>query len=98
MPYAPGESGNPEGRRVEFGKFRATLDRAIAQDDAKRLRQCAETLLDKAAEGEQWAVTLLADRLDGKPRQQTEVTGEGGGPIAISEIIIRSVAARDSQP
>ena len=72
MPYAPGESGNPEGRRVEFGKFRAALDRAIAQDDSKALRRSAERLLALAADGDLQAIAMLADRLDGKARQSID--------------------------
>lgn len=83
MPWKPGESGNPGGRGTAK-PFLDTLNRAIAQDDAKRLRQCAEILLDKAAEGESWAVQMLADRLDGKPKQQTEVTGADGAPLVTS--------------
>ena len=93
MPFELGQSGNPEGRRVEFGKFRATLDRAIAQDDAKRLRRCAEQLLDLAAGGDLQAIAMIADRLDGKPRQQTEVTGAEGGPIYIKTGIDRLLEA-----
>lgn len=83
MPWKPGESGNPGGRGTAK-PFLDTLNRAIAQDDAKRLRQCAERLLDLAAEGESWAVQMLADRLDGKPKQQTEVTGADGAPLVTS--------------
>lgn len=53
--------------------FIKALNRAIAQDSADRLRQCAERLLDLAAAGEAWAVKELADRLDGKPIQDTSV-------------------------
>lgn len=28
----------------------------------------------------------LGDRLDGKPKQQTEVTGADGGPLQITEV------------
>ena len=69
MPFQPGKSGNPSGSQGGWGQFRATLDRAIAQDDAKRLRQCAETLLDLAASGDLQAIAMIADRLDGKPKQ-----------------------------
>ena len=69
MPFQPGKSGNPSGSQGGWGQFRATLDRAIAQDDAKRLRQCAETLLDLAAAGDLQAIAMIADRLDGKPKQ-----------------------------
>lgn len=77
MPFAPGQSGNPAGYRRE-AKFAAALERAIAQDKAQRLRDAAEKLLDLAAAGEQWAVKELADRLDGKPKQATELTGPNG--------------------
>lgn len=58
--------------------FEQALHRAIAQDDGERIRRTAETLLDKAAEGEIWAVQMLADRLDGKPTQQIVGGGEDG--------------------
>ena len=75
MPFEPGKSGNPSGLRREQ-KFRAALDRAVAQDDGKRLRDAAERLLDFAAQGEQWAVKELADRLDGKAAQSTTLNGD----------------------
>lgn len=71
MPFKPGQSGNPDGRRKEQ-KFSAALHRAIVQDNGERLRKAAEKLLDLAAEGEAWAIGMLADRLDGKPAQETE--------------------------
>lgn len=68
MPFEKGKSGNPSG--VQSNKpFLAALKRAIAQDDAKRLRDAAEKLLDLAANGEAWAVKELADRTDGKTTQ-----------------------------
>lgn len=81
MPFIPGQSGNPEGRRKEQ-KFRSALDRAIAQDDGKRLRGAAEKLLDLAEQGESWAVKELADRLDGKPAQT--IAGDPENPVAIT--------------
>jgi hypothetical protein len=50
-----------------------TLDRAIAQDNADRLRKAAEQLLTQAAAGEQWAIKELADRLDGRAKQSIDV-------------------------
>lgn len=77
MPFQPGQSGNPSGYKRE-AKFRAALDRAIAQDDGKRLRGAAEKLLDLASAGESWAVKELADRLDGKPAQTVDVGNKDG--------------------
>jgi HPt (histidine-containing phosphotransfer) domain-containing protein len=56
----------------------AALNRAIAQDDSKRLRDAAERLLDIAAAGEAWAIKELADRLDGKPHQSTSLENPDG--------------------
>lgn len=69
-----------------------TLDRAIKQDEGQRLRQAAEKLLDLAASGEQWAVKELGDRLDGKPTQQTELSGPDGGAIETVSKIVREIA------
>lgn len=81
--WVKGQSGNPEGN-PKSKRFYAALDRAILQDDGKRLRAAAEKMLDLAAGGEQWAVLALADRLDGKVPQA--ITGEDGGPMVIKII------------
>lgn len=68
------------------------LDRAIKQDEGQRLRMAAEKLLDLAASGESWAVRELGDRLDGKPTQQTELSGPNGGAIETVSKIVREIA------
>lgn len=74
-----GQPGNTNGGTGALYKpWRSALDRAIAQDNAKRVRKAAEKLLDLAAEGEQWAVKELGDRLDGKAVQQVMGSGENG--------------------
>ena len=85
MPFQPGESGNPTGTKREK-KFLAALERAIAQDNQQRLRDAAEKLLDFAAAGEPWAINMLADRLDGRPKQQLEALDEQGRSVAIALI------------
>lgn len=90
MPFQPGQSGNPGGG-VREKRFYATLDRAIKQEDSKRLRDAAEKLLDLAAQGEPWAVQMLADRLDGKPAQQVQLSGDAdGAPIRhrVEQVIV----------
>lgn len=81
--FKPGESGNPKGgSRAKL--FLDALNRAVVQDDGKRLRQAAEKLLTLAGKGEPWAMQMLAERLDGKVSQA--ITGEGGGPIQFEQI------------
>ena len=71
--------GNDNAKRTK--PWRDAIDRALAQDDGKRLRSIAERLLDKAAEGDMTAIKELGDRLDGRPAQS--ITGADGGPIVI---------------
>ena len=80
--------GAPEGNTNAAGRknkaFNAALTRAIAQDDqgdANRLRRAAESLLTQAANGEQWAIKELADRLDGRPAQSVDVGGQEDNPL-----------------
>ena len=83
MPWKPGESGNPGGPSKQQKRFYAALDRAIAQEDGKKLRDAADKLLELAAQGEPWAVQMLADRLDGKPAQQVTLSGDEDQPLKI---------------
>lgn len=43
-----------------------------------RLRKGIEKVLDKVADGDLAAINLLADRLDGKPAQSVELSGDIG--------------------
>jgi hypothetical protein len=77
------ESGGQPGNN-NAGKnkpFWRALDRAIAQDDGKRLRAAAEKLIDMAANGDIPAMKELADRLDGKSAQP--IVGEEGRELVI---------------
>ena len=60
------------------------IRKALAQEDWKRLRTGAEKVADAYANGEPWAVQFVADRMDGKPTQQTEISGLDGGAIETS--------------
>jgi len=69
--------GAPEGNINWKGKvWNDALRRAIVQDDGLRLRKAAEKLLDKAADGEAWAVKEIADRLDGKAAQDVKLEAD----------------------
>lgn len=52
------------------------MEIAAAGPDMKALRRVAVALLDKAYEGDMAAVKEVADRLDGKPAQESTVTLE----------------------
>ena len=72
-------SGAPLGNtNAAKGKMFYDQLRKIAVQNPERLRNVAETLFVAAESGEPWAVKELIDRFDGKPTQQTELTGADG--------------------
>jgi len=61
------------------------------------LRVLAQQLVDKAASGDIAALKEIGDRLDGKPRQQTEVSGPNGGSIQTDNKWIIEVVRPDAK-
>jgi hypothetical protein len=87
--------GAPVGNQnavKEHRRWSEVLNRAIAQDDGKRLRDAAEKLLDKAADGEPWAIKEIGDRLDGKAAQSVTVAGDANAPLQ-TELTVKLVKA-----
>ena len=82
MPWAPGQSGNPNGVPKRAKPWRDAINRAIKrreQDDPQALERLADAFLRKAGEGDVSAFKELGDRLDGKVPQP--IAGEDGeGP------------------
>jgi hypothetical protein len=71
--FEEGNQAAAKGRKVE-----KLIERALLQEDDKRLRQGIEKLLDSVAEGERWALEFVRDSIDGKPKQQVVGSGDGG--------------------
>jgi hypothetical protein len=69
-------AGRPKGSENKDKPFRDALrlELAAAGDDGKKLRSIARALIAKAEEGELQAIQQIADRLDGKPAQESTVT------------------------
>jgi len=91
-------AGAPRGNKnaangADNAPFKSALRRAIAQDDAVRVRSAVEKLLDKAAEGEQWALNMLADRMDGKPAQSVTLAGDPDKPLQ-SKVTVEFVESK----
>lgn len=76
-------AGAPKGNQnaAKGRMFKDALRKALKEDGVDRLPLIAQTLVEKAIDGEQWAVQEVANRLDGKPAQEVAVTGEDGGPL-----------------
>ena len=79
-----GQPGNKNGTKNK--PFLDALRKSIAQNPQK-LRNAADKVLDKAEEGEPWAVNFLADRIDGKAVQATTFEdGEGNNVTTSLEV------------
>lgn len=90
-----GQPGNSNALRAR--PFWAAVNRAIVQEDGRRLREAAEHLLTQAAAGEPWALQMLADRLDGRPAQQVTISGDPDAPLvaaSMSDEQLAAIAAR----
>lgn len=75
MAFQKGQSGNPGGRPKEKPFADALrMEIASAGADKKALRAIARALIEKAQSGDLQAITVLADRLDGKPAQTLDAT------------------------
>jgi Family of unknown function (DUF5681) len=82
MTFRKGKSGNPLGSKIgpkaekAFAEaVRIVSKRVDSQDKKTLLMKMADRLFDHALkDGESWAFQMIADRLDGKPVQQTEVS------------------------
>ena len=53
------------------------------KDWEESLADLAAQLVNAAAAGDLQALKEVGDRIDGKPKQQIEASGEGGGPLLI---------------
>jgi hypothetical protein len=79
MTWETGQSGNPNGRFRGEKFFTDALRLAVNQDDGagfRKIRRIAEKLVEQAMAGEGWAIQQVADRLDGKPAQDTALKFE----------------------
>jgi hypothetical protein len=67
--------------------FYGQLRKALVQEDALKLRQIAEKLVEAAIEGEPWAVKEIMDRVDGKAVQaNTFEDADGNNVITALEV------------
>jgi hypothetical protein len=77
MAWTKGKSGNPAGRPPSEKAFADLLRIAIKEPNAEgvpKLRSIVDQLVNAALDGESWAMQMIADRLDGKPAQESTVT------------------------
>jgi hypothetical protein len=89
MAFEEGNQLAAKGRKVE-----KMIERALLQEDDKRLREGVEKLLDNVANGERWALEFVRDSIDGKPKQAVDVGGQPDNPL-VTEIIVKVIEANN---
>jgi hypothetical protein len=101
--FVKGKSGNPVGRAVEYATkpFAEALKMEIAAagNDHKALRKIARNLIAVAQKPDATglsAASIIADRLDGKPTQESTVNVNRRAPTEMTdaEIAVRIAELR----
>lgn len=87
MPFKPGQSGNPKGRGLKEKWATEAIRMALKEDDPvtgkKNLRAVAEKLVSEAKDGNVQAMKEIFDRLEGKPAQSMELSGNPDAPLQV---------------
>lgn len=71
------------------------LRKAIVQDDWERVRKGIQKILDGFAAGEQWAVNIVMDRLEGKANATVDVTHHDAETVSEQQARIMAEAYLD---
>ena len=74
--FKPGQSGNPGGRPKQGWSWGDLLQKALeleAKDGRPQKEHVAEMMVKKAMTGDARAFEVIADRMEGKPRQNVGI-------------------------
>ena len=74
---------------------RAVHRESAGKGSAKWLDVIANRVVEAASDGDAQAFKEIGDRLDGKPKQQTEVSGPDGGAIPTRLVVEIAVVKPD---
>jgi ribosomal protein L17 len=64
--------------------FEGVIKRALMANDGAKLRSIVEKIIEKAEDGDMMAARELLDRVDGKPKQQVELSGDAENPVTVN--------------
>lgn len=88
--------GNQNARK-ENRAWSEAIRRVVAQNDSQKLRDLAEKLVALAEAGDVAALKELGDRLDGKPAQQVQVSGDSDAPLVVSVVKFLDAADKPTE-
>lgn len=78
--FKPGQTGNPNGRPKEEWTWSGVLRDAVeemAKDGQPIKKHVATAILRETLKGNVQAFNAIANRMDGMPAQQTDITSKG---------------------
>lgn len=99
MPFQKGQSGNPNGRPPREWTMAELIRNALDEEEkaGKSFKHLvAKKLATMALGGDIQAIKEINDRIDGRPKQNMDVTS-GGEPIKGNTIILADFNETDSQ-
>ena len=78
-----GQPGN--NNATKGAEWRQAIKRALAQKSGKTYREgldkVAKKFVEAACNGDPWAMKEIGDRMDGKSKQSTELSGPDNTPL-----------------
>jgi hypothetical protein len=87
--FQPGQSGNPKGAPKRNWTWSGVLEKALKKRDketGKTLKELVSAaLIREARKGNTLAIKEIMNRMDGMPKQETDIT-TGGKPLIIFDI------------
>lgn len=81
---APKGNQNAKNAKEWQQAIKRALSRYSKENWRAGLDKCADQFVQAAASGDAWALKEIGDRIEGKPRQQMELSGPDGGEIPMS--------------
>lgn len=84
---APLGNKNAAKAKVWEQAIKRALARSSGKDIDSGLDGLADKLVSAAANGEQWAIKEIGDRLDGKPAQAVALSGDDENPLVVRGIV-----------
>lgn len=81
----------PKSDKIWADAVRRAVNRRLenVEGKPKKIERLADNLVDLALDGDVTAIKEVGDRLDGKPKQASEVSGPDGGAIPVSEVVYK---------
>lgn len=85
-----GKSRGPKSDKIWADAVRRAVLRRLDNEEGKpqKIERLADKLVEMGLEGETVALKEIGDRLDGRPKQATEVSGPGGEGVPMALQIV----------